>query len=173
VIDALLLALALAVPAAQPAPSETPVALPSPAAEPSPETSATAAPEPLPPTPPAASPAASPTADPYAYRFVPRQPDHPAAGIPQIFAVYLNDQTLHSGGLILIKVATSPDVIRVVSRSGGREGVLQQAGPGDFEANSKLPKIPFIAEGMTTLLEFIASNADGKSVSVKVPVKLR
>jgi hypothetical protein len=181
VIDALLLALALAVPAAQPAPSEAPAAVPSPAApaspvetplpaSPLPEASATALPAPT--LSPLVEPAASPTADPYAYRFVPRQPAHPEAGTPQIFAVYLNDRTLRSGGVILIKVATSPDVVKVVSRSGGREGVLRQAGPGDFEANSKLPKIPFIAEGMTTLLEFVASNADGKTVSVKVPVKL-
>jgi hypothetical protein len=118
------------------------------------------------------APNASPSPDPYRYRFVPRQPDHVDPDAPQIFAVYLNDRKLRSGGPIAIKVLTSENVVKVVSRSNGREGIVPAIAPGDFEASSKLPKIPFIAAGMTTLLEFVASTADGKSVSVKVPVKL-
>lgn len=145
-------------------PSATPVTGPSATAVPAPAATASVAPEPAPTT--------TATADPYKYRFVPRQPAVHEPGTPQIFAIYLNDQTLHGSGLILIKVVTSPDVVKVITRSNGREGVIQEAAPGDFEANSRLPKIPFIAAGMTTLLEFVALTADGKSVSVKVPVKL-
>jgi hypothetical protein len=166
VIDALLLALALGVSVAGPAPSDTPLPAPSATSEAVPSA------QPEPSATPLAAPSAAATADPYKYRFVPRQPDNPAAGTPQIFAVFLNDRTLRSRGPILIKVITSADVVKVVSKSNGREGILQPIGPGDFEANSQLPKIPFIAAGMTATLEFVAVNGDGKSVSVKVPVKL-
>jgi hypothetical protein len=176
------LALATAVGGEQPMPSASP-ATPVPSLSAAPVPSATVEPVPgaTPPAPtpgesavPTVSPApsTSPTPDPYKYRFVPRQPDHPEAGVPQIFAVYLNDRKLHSSGPIMIKVVTSPDVVKVISRSNGREGAIPELAPGDFETSSKLPKIPFIAAGMTTLLEFVASTAEGKTVSVKVPVKI-
>jgi len=182
VIAIVTLALTLAIAAAQPPPA--PSAVPEPSVTSVPEPSGTAAPEPnasaapapsaaAEPVPgPSVTPSASATRDPYKYRFVPRQPAVSEPGTPQIFAIFLNDQTLHGGGVIEIKVVTSPDVVKLISRSNGRQGVLPAIAPGDFEAISRLPKIPFIAAGMTTLLEFVAFTADGKSVSVKVPVKL-
>lgn len=146
--------------------------------------SAAAATATVPPTSATAKPALGPTASPlptptatntpigYGYRFVPRQPDHVAPGQPQIFAVYLNDKRLRSHGPIRIKVTTSPDVVKVVSRSNGREGNLALVSAGDFEATSVLPKIPFIAAGMTVDLEFIATGPDGRKISVRVPVRL-
>lgn len=109
-----------------------------------------------------------PTAPAYKYRFVPR--NSARAGEPTIYAVYMNDKKLHSLGQINIKVATSHDVVRVVSRSNGREGILPLIAPGDFEATSTLPKIPFIAAGMTVEIEFIATTATGRSAIVRVPV---
>lgn len=109
-----------------------------------------------------------PTAPAYKYRFVPRNSTR--AGEPTIYAVYMNDKKLHSLGQIIIKVATSHDVVRVVSRSNGREGILPLIAPGDFEATSTLPKIPFIAAGMTVEIEFIATSATGRSAIVRVPV---
>jgi len=109
-----------------------------------------------------------PTALSYKYRFVPR--NSARAGEPTIYAVYMNDKKLHSLGQINIKVATSHDVVRVVSRSNGREGILPLIAPGDFEATSTLPKIPFIAAGMTVEIEFIATTATGRSAIVRVPV---
>ena len=117
-------------------------------------------------------PVVSPTANPYSYRFVPRQPAHPAPGQPQIFAVYLNGNKLRSHAPIRIKVETSPNVVKVVSRSNGREGTLAMIAAGDFEADSVLPKIPFIAAGMSVDLEFIATGSDGRKVAVRVPVTL-
>jgi len=70
-------------------------------------------------------------------------------------------------------VTTSPDVVKVVSRNGGREGVIPEVVPGDFEAASKLPKVPFIASGMTLDLEFVATGASGAKTTVRVPVKLK
>jgi len=185
-----------AVPAAAgttPSPAATP-ATPAGSAAPSPQVTATApspastAPAPgpasaAPATAPAANPAApampspavvpaTPSPSPYNYRFVPRQPAHPKAGLPQIFAVYLNDKKLRSNGPIRIKVQTTPDVVKVVSRSNGRDGIIPLMAPGDFEATSVLPKIPFIAAGMTLDLEFIATTAEGQKAVVRVPVRL-
>ena len=121
-----------------------------------------------------ATPTATATAtpSPYHYRFVPHQPAHLAAGDPQIFAVYLNDKQLRSLGPIDIRVETSPEVVKVVSRSNGRDGIVPLVAPGVFVANGRLPKIPFIAEGMSLDIQFIATTADGRKVTVGVPVRL-
>jgi hypothetical protein len=96
-----------------------------------------------------------------------------APGDPQIYAVYLNDYVLRSKGPILIRVFTNADVVKVISRSNGREGIVPKEAPGQFYAASVLPPIPFIASGMSIDLEFVASNAAGKTTSVSVPLKLR
>ena len=106
----------------------------------------------------------------YNYRFVPR--NSARAGEPKIYAVYLNEKKLRSLGPIDIKVATTPDVVKVVSRSNGREGIIPLVTSGTFEATSVLPKIPFIAAGMTLEIEFIATTASGRSATVRVPVLL-
>ena len=112
----------------------------------------------------------TPTPPTYKYRFVPRNAAR--AGEPKIYAVYLNDKKLRSLGPIDIKVATTPDVVKVVSRSNGREGIIPLVTPGTFEATSMLPKIPFIATGMTLEIEFIATTANGRTAIVRVPVFL-
>lgn len=144
---------------AAPAAAASPAATAAPSAEPSAEAS------------PSPTPAASPV--PYAYRFVPRQPDNPAPGTPQILAVYLNDKKLRSLGPFDIKVATSPDVVKVVTGSGGQDGDLTMVAPGDFEAASKLPKVPFIAKGMIIYLQVIATGQSGAKTTVRVPVQLQ
>ncbi len=106
----------------------------------------------------------------YKYRFVPRNGGR--AGGPTIYAVYMNDKKLRSLGPINIKVSTTPDVVKVVSRSNGREGIVPLITPGNFEATSTLPKIPFIAAGMTLEIEFIATTATGRTAIVRVPVLL-
>lgn len=112
----------------------------------------------------------TPTPLTYKYRFVPHNTSR--LGEPKIYAVYLNDKKLRSLGPINIKVATTPDVVKVVSRSNGREGIIPIVTPGNFEATSMLPKIPFIAAGMTLEIEFIATTATGRSTIVRVPVLL-
>jgi hypothetical protein len=108
----------------------------------------------------------------YQYRFVPRQPDRLAPCQPQIFVVELNSKDLVSSGDIDIHVVTNNYVTRVVTKNGGREGTIPQVAPTDFIAFSKLPKLPFIARGMTLDLQFVAYGVDGKTVTVSVPVKL-
>ncbi len=171
---ALLLTLAQGEPTAAPTISPTPVS----STTPGPEPSASPTPMNLPgfptatPSPgPSPSPSGSPIA--YGYRFVPRQPEHPEPGAPQIIAVYLNSKTLVSQGPISIKVWTDPGTVKVTSSNGGRQGIIPMVSPGDFEANSKLPKFPFIASGMTLDLEFTAIAADGRRTTVHVPVALK
>jgi len=89
-----------------------------------------------------------------------------------IVAIYLNSQRLRSEGPILIKVDTNEAVVKVVSRSNGHEGGLPRVRSGEFEAVGKVPKLPAIAHGMTVDLEFIATSADGRKTSVRVPIKL-
>lgn len=173
-IFALLLTLAQGEPTASPTIPPTPVS----SVTPGPEPSTSPTPMNLPGFPtatpaPEASPSPSGTPIAYGYRFVPHQPEHPEPGTPQIFAVYLNSKTLVSQGPISIKVWTDPGTVKVTSSSGGRQGVIPMVSPGDFEANSKLPKFPFIASGMTLDLEFTAIAADGRKTTVRVPVALK
>ena len=94
-------------------------------------------------------------------------------GSPQILEVDLNSNVLKAQGDIDIRVLTSPDVVKVVSRSGGHSGEVHKVGDGEFVAAGKLPKLPFFVGGVSFNLEFIASTGDGRSTSVTVPVKLR
>lgn len=109
----------------------------------------------------------------YAYRFIPGQPSHPEQDQPQIFAVYLNAKALHSEGPIDIRVVTSGNVVKVTSSSNGRAGTVAEISPGDFQAHSKLPKLPRIVTGITTTLDFTAVSATGKKVTVGVPIQLQ
>ena len=175
------LALASAEPAPSPAPSGTPTPLPSaspaysapPLASPSPSGSSSPTPTTTSsPTPTAtSSPTPAPTATSlYKYRFVPRLPPSPAPNVPLIYAVYLNSEQLRD--TISIRVETNTVVTKVVSKSGNSSGVLTPAGPGVFVANGKLPKLPFFAHGLSINLDIVAYSADGKSVTVRVPVRL-
>ncbi len=118
------------------------------------------------------SPTTAPSVRAYNYRYVPRYATRRSADTPQIFAVYLNDKKLQSLGPINIRVDTTENVVKVVSRSNGRNGTIPLIAPGRFEATSVLPKIPFIAAGMSVDLEFVATTASGKTSVVHVPVLL-
>jgi len=145
---------------------------PAPAATELPSAPPSGAPTALPSAPASAQPAATATPSPYHYRFVPHRAAHPAPGDPQIYAVYLNDKKLHSLGPIDIRVETSPEVVKVVNHNNGHDDVVPLVAPGVFVATGRLPKLPFIAEGMTVDLQFIATTADGRKTSVSVPVRL-
>jgi hypothetical protein len=148
-----------------PSASVTPQALPEPGATVTP--SATENPSPLP----SATPLPTPTPN-YKYRFTPAPNPAAASGSPEILEVDLNDKQLTPHGKIAMRVLTSPDVVKVITRSNGREGPLQQIGPGEFIANGSIPGIPFIAHGWKINIEFVATTADGRTTSVKVPVTL-
>jgi len=147
-----------------------PQAVPEAAPSPDPEAPHATAPSDYPPGP--VEPIAPASAE-YPYRFVPAQTARVAAGAPQIFAIYLNSQTLVSHGPIQIRVATSGNVVKLVTHSNGQTGTVPKVRAGVFEAKSKLPAIPFIASGVTTTLDFEATSALGKTVTVGVPVSLK
>ena len=90
-------------------------------------------------------------------------------GMPQIIKVELNSDHLRAGGLIAIRVTTSPDVVKVVTGSGKRSGPLTKVAPGSFNSNSTLPHVGGPAPIPITL-HFVASDAAGRSVAVDVPV---
>ncbi len=195
-LPSLALALALNLPAAQPIPPAPPLpaptgspaatpapassgATPGPAASPSPGPSAsppipggsppTSGASPLPQTgspAPTASPVPTPRPTPiYHFKFVPPVKASPNPDDPQILEVDLNSQTLH--GTIAMRILTNAVVTKVVTSSNGHSGTVPQVGPGEFAATGSVPKVPF-----TITLEFVASTADGRSTSVKIPVKL-
>ena len=64
-------------------------------------------------------------------------------------------------------------MVKVVTGSGGQDGDLAMVAPGDFEATSKLPKVPFIAKGMIIYLQVIATGQSGVKTTVRVPVQLQ
>jgi hypothetical protein len=136
----------------------SPEATPAPQASAAPSAAPTAVASPA-----AASPAKSePT---YGYTFTPP----PVSGSPRITLVQLNSDRLHAGGPIDIKVTTTTDVVKVTTGNGNRQGTLTQAGPGVFVSEATLPHVggPLVIH---IKLHFAAYTADGKSVSVDVPV---
>jgi hypothetical protein len=175
---AALIALAAATGAgAQTVPAPTPLPAPTPAP------SSTATPVPVPvasttPSPPPTAlptPAVSPTPDPYTY-IVPAPPlaaTAPADG-PQIIDVSLNDRMLHSGGQILVRVRTSPNVVGVEARAMGRFIAIPPSpgAPGTFVLGGAIPGgIPFFLMGKHDIV-FAAATADGRQTTLTVPLTL-
>jgi hypothetical protein len=141
------------------------VAQASPGTTPVPQATAaapTAAPS-LAPSSAGASPVAAAPA--YGYAFTPP----PVTGSPRITLVQLNSDRLRAGGPIDIKVTTTTDVVKVTTGNGNRQGTLTQAAPGVFVSEATLPHVggPLVIH---IKLHFAAYTADGKSVSVDVPV---
>jgi hypothetical protein len=104
----------------------------------------------------------------YGYTFTPP----PATGSPRILSVELNSDALHAGGPIDIRVTTTPDVVRVVTGSGKRQGTLSRLRSGVFASDATLPHVG----GLLTVhvkLHFEATTASGKTTTVDVPVRYR
>jgi len=165
----LLVALA---PAPQPQPNAPPPA-PPPIATP-----ATSAPTPaatttpVPPTPsPTPQPQPSGTPNPFTYIVAPPPPA--ASNAPRIAEIAVNDRVLHKGGMLLVRITTSPDVTRVIARTWNREIGIPQMSPGVFSGQEQLPTgIPFFMLNRTYQIEIVATTADGRSASFTVPVRL-
>jgi hypothetical protein len=105
----------------------------------------------------------------YGYVFT---PPAPATGSPQILKVELNSAVLRAGGPIAIRVTTTPDVARVVTGSGKRQGTLTLAAPGVFTSQSTLPHVGGLLS-VHVKLHFAATTADGKTTAVDVPVSYK
>ena len=165
------LLVALLQPAPQPqpnAPPPTPPPVSTPAATPTPTPAATTTP--IPPTP-APTPQPSAVANPFTYIVAP--PPTAAGDVPRIVEIAANDRVLHKGGMLLVRITTSPDVTRVLARTMGHEIYIPQMSAGVFSGQEQLPAgIPFFMLNRTYQIEIVATTADGRSASFTVPVRL-
>jgi hypothetical protein len=159
------LLVALLQPAPQPqpnAPPPTPTPVSTPAATPVPTPAATTTP--VPPTP-------QPSPNPFTYIVEPPPPA--ASNVPRIVEIAANDRVLHKGGMLLVRITTSPDVARVLARTMGHEIYIPQMSPGVFSGQEQLPSgIPFFMLNRTYQIEIVVTTADGRSASFTVPVRL-
>ncbi len=170
---ALPLLLALASPA--PAPQPSPVAPPAPplVTTPAPSPAATTTPAPPSPSPsPQASPSPQPSSSPALFNYV-IAPSPGPAGAPRIVEIAINDRVLHRGGMVLVRVTTSPDVTGVIARTMGHEIAIPQGAPGYFAGQEQLPAgIPFFMLNRVYQIEFVATTSDGRSTTYSLPVRL-
>ena len=166
---ALPLLVALLQPAPSPQPNPAPAAPAAATAAPSPVSTTT----PVPPTPePANTPTPGPSPTPNLFGYI-VEPSPGPAGAPRIVQVALNDRTLHKGGMLLVRVTTSPDVTTLVARTMGQQIGIPQGAPGYFAGQQQLPSgIPFWLLNRTYEVEFIASTADGRTATFSLPIRL-
>jgi hypothetical protein len=153
----------------------TPMPNPTPAAAtPSPAPSATPSAAASPVTSP--TPSAAPTGlnlPPLKYHIAPSPQPSAAPGTPQIFAIDINDSTVYSTKVLAIRVTTSEDVEKVTISSNGRSGQMTRYAPGRFESMGNIPKLPPLMGGINVNLVFDATTVDGRSTSVKVPLRVK
>ncbi|MDB5043133.1 MAG: hypothetical protein JWN27_3859 [Candidatus Eremiobacteraeota bacterium] len=167
-------ALPLLIAAISPSPHAQPMQAPptppapvtaSPSSYPSPAETTTPNPTP--------SPAASglPSPNPYLYVVTPTAP--PNGVTTRIIEVAMNDRVLHSGGLMLVRVTTSPDVTTVVARTMGHEIAVPLYSPGVFAGQQQMPSgIPFFLLNRTFQVDFVATTADGHTAVTSLPLRL-
>jgi hypothetical protein len=184
---AAVLALASAHHAQQPSPTPAPSVTPTPVVAVTPiPTPAIATPAPSAsanPTPPGspspeASPAPSPTPTglnlpPLKYHITPKQPPSPDPTSPQILEIELYDQVVYSTKTFAARATTNDVVTKVTISSNGQSGQMTLVAPGRFESIGNIPKLPGIIGGLNVNLVFMATTADGRSTSVKVPMKVK
>ncbi|MBV8601228.1 MAG: hypothetical protein JO359_06660 [Candidatus Eremiobacteraeota bacterium] len=146
-------------PTPQSVPSGTPQAVPGP----------TQTPGPTVPTP---VPTATPTPSPYKYVVDPTPNPSAEPGAPQILKIELNDQTLHPGGTVAIRVTTTVNVKSVVASAEGHDITIQKAQDGLFAGLTTLPW--FIPPWMlkTYQVTFTATAPDGRRVAITIPISL-
>jgi hypothetical protein len=158
--------LALAAPSPSPVPQPSP-APPATTQAPTPAPAPTSTTTPVPPTP---APQASAT--PSLFNYV-VEPSPGPAGAPRFVQIALNDKVLHRGGMLLVRITTSPDVTAVIARTMGHEIGIPQGAPGYFAGQEQLPSsIPFFLLNRTYQVDFVASTADGRSATYSMPVRL-
>jgi hypothetical protein len=167
------LPLLIAAISSSPNPMQAPPTPPAPVtAAPSPSPGETTTPITASPTPsPAASGSPSASPNPYLYVVTPTAP--PNGVTTRIIEVAMNDRVLHSGGLMLVRVTTSPDVTTVVARTMGHEIAVPLYSPGVFAGQQQMPSgIPFFLLNRTFQVDFVATTADGHTAVTSLPLRL-
>jgi hypothetical protein len=158
-------------PAGQAPPTPPPLVAPSPAATALPSPVATAQPAtPAPTLTPSPVPASTTTPNPFGYIV---SPSPPPAGAPRIIEVALNDKVLRPGGLLLVRVTTSPEITKMVVRTMGREIGIPLASPGVFAGQQQIPNggIPSYMLNRTYQCDFVGTTADGRTAVATLPIR--
>jgi len=147
---------------------------PPPLVSPSPTPSVTASPGPLPSasSSPAPSPAPSPSATPNPFGYI-VNPSPPPAGAPRIIEIALNDKVLHPGGMLLVRVTTSPEITALVVRAMGHELGVPLASPGVFSGQQQIPvgSIPSYMLNRTYRVDFVGTTADRRTATASLDVR--
>jgi len=84
----------------------------------------------------------------------------------------LNDRTIHSGGPLLARIRTSPNVVGVEARALGRFIAIPQASPGIFALQYQMPGIPWFMLGRNYDVVIAAATADGRQTTLTVPMTI-
>ena len=92
--------------------------------------------------------------------------------MPQIIRIELNDQTLHPGGQVAVRITTSPNVKTVVASTEGQRIEIVKAQDGLFAGLTNLPGFipPWLFK--TYQVTITVSTADGKRAAYTLPVTL-
>lgn len=84
----------------------------------------------------------------------------------------LNDRVLHAGGMLQVRVTTSPDVTTMVARTMGHEIAVPLYSLGVFAGQQQMPTgIPFFLLNRTYQVDFVATTADGRTSVASLPVR--
>ena len=159
----------IAQPSAPPAPQQPSVA---PSTSPGPEPPAAS------PTPPTVGASPAPSATP-SYRYIwtpaPANPatPYPGPNAPDIREIDLSAQTLVTPGELRVRVVTSSDVVSVVAHTLGREIGIPRSDVGVFSISANVPQVPAFLAGRTYDVDFVAAVADGRTVTVTLPLGLQ
>jgi hypothetical protein len=134
-----------------------------------------ASPSPAVPTPTPAPTGVPATATPSPYKYVVNATPNPNAspGAPQILRIEVNDQTIHPGGPVAIRVTTTPDVKTMIATAEGHDITIPKAQDGLFAGMTTLPSfIPFWML-KTYQVTFTGISGDGRRAAMTIPVTLR
>ena len=116
--------------------------------------------------------AAAPSARRTRSRYIVAPPPAPP-GAPRIVEIALNDKVLHKGGMLLVRVTTSPDVTtwsrgRWAARSRSRRP-RRAVSPARSSCRAGSRSSCSTA---TYQIEFVATTADGRKTGYTLPVRL-
>ena len=96
----------------------------------------------------------------------------PPDAYPRIVSVTLSSPVVSGGDVVTSSVETSSNVASVEARIGGYSANYQKTGVGRFTLAYKVPNLPFFLH-KAYVLQIIARNTAGTSVSTAVPITIR
>ncbi|MFN2450463.1 MAG: hypothetical protein ABR508_11860 [Candidatus Baltobacteraceae bacterium] len=103
---------------------------------------------------------------------LPAVPREAPDAMPRILAVTLSSPVARAGQVVSGTVETSSNVASVEARIQGYSMALSKTGVGRFGVSYTVPKLPLFLH-KTYLIQLIARNTAGVSVSTAVPITVR